>query len=92
MNMEFIKFNSTKQSKIEYLYDTVDDTLSIMDFHGNVYHNCTIGWEQGRTRSVVFDNYRFYHHGNTIWPEYVEFIAIEDDSKDDFIQEYEETE
>lgn len=87
--MNFVEFNK-KDTKIEKLYDTVDDTLSVMDYDGNVYHNCTISWEQGRTRSAVFDNYRFNHQNGTIWPEDVSHIALEDEEKDIFIDEHPE--
>lgn len=87
--MEFVKFNKPG-TRIEQLYDTVEDTLSICDKHGIIYHDCTIGWEQGWTRSAEFDNYRFYHHGSTIWPENVDSIAIEDSDKDAFVEMYPE--
>jgi hypothetical protein len=89
--MEFVKFNKhANGTLIEQLYESVEDTISICDKNGFVYHNCTIGWEQGRTRSAEFDNYRFYHKGYTIWPESVDGVAFEDADKKQFMKTYPE--
>ncbi|QXN76459.1 hypothetical protein [Escherichia phage BF17] len=83
--MHFEKFNTNRNTRIDVLYET-QDSISIRTRSGDVYHDCTIGWEQGRTRSAEFDNYRFYQGDTTIWPEDVEDIAFEDEHKDEFIK------
>lgn len=84
--MHFEKFNANRNTRIEMLFET-QDTISICTKSGDVYHECTIEWEQGRTRSVEFDNYHFKQGDRKIWPELVESIAYEDEDKESFIKE-----
>lgn len=84
--MEYIQFNKVGSTTIEVLYDKVD-SISILTTDGLPYHECSITWEQGRTRSVEFDNYRFVCGTSTIWPENVTHVAFEDEDKEQFIKD-----
>lgn len=89
--MNFVPFNQSRNTRIEYLYNNVD-SISVETTSGHVYHNCTVEWEQGWTRSYEFDNYRFKHGEYDIWPESVVSIAIEDEGKQQFMKDYPEGE
>lgn len=87
--MHFVPFNKGHDTRIETLYESVD-SISIETKYGYVYHNCTVSWEQGWTRSAEFDNYRFNHYSGTIWPEDVSSVAFEDVDKEQFMKDYPE--
>lgn len=89
--MNFVPFNKGRATRIETLYETVD-SISVETKSGYVYHNCTITWEQGWTRSAEFDNYRFNHYSGTIWPEDIASVAFEDADKEQFMKDYPEGE
>lgn len=88
--MHFVPFNQGKATRIETLYDEVD-SISIETHSGFVYHNCTVTWEQGRTRSAEFDNYRFKHGDDITFPEDVAFVAFEDECKEQFMKDFPES-
>lgn len=87
--MHFVPFNKGRHTRIETLYESVD-SISIETKYGYVYHNCTVSWEQGWTRSAEFDNFRFKHSTGEIFPEDVVNVAFEDADKKQFMKDYPE--
>lgn len=73
-----VQFKPLSSSEFRRMTDAIEKYY-IETKYGSVYEGMQLEWEQGRTRSPIWDNYFFTDGTNRVYPEDVQAFAIQED-------------